>query len=172
MTVTNRKKESLYQRIQLLQAQDAGFKKSHRVVQIFMMVWAGIVIIDRLIGMMTHSYESSQLPYIAFGVVLVLLGAFLGCRGHIHGALMLMQINMAVFCVQFAATCFIYRELTRPWATLFYGASALILVMNSLLLFLNRDLEAYRGTIRDLKGHQKRQPRFYRSNNRLIRNRK
>ena len=59
-----------------------------------------------------------------------------------------MQINMAVFLVQFAATCFLYREHTAPWSTLFYGVSAGVLIAGSLMLFLRRDLEDYRAASR------------------------
>lgn len=61
---------------------------------------------------------------------------------------MVMQINMAVFLVQFAATCFLYREHTALWSTLFYGVSAGVLIAGSLMLFLRRDLEDYRAAVR------------------------
>jgi len=93
----------------------------------------------------------------------------LGARGHIQGALMVMQINMAVFLVQFAATCFLYREHTALWSTLFYGVSAGVLIAGSLMLFLRRDLEDYRAAVRRFKGKQDRAPRFCRTNSRLIR---
>ena len=102
--------------------------------------------------------------------VSVLVGiALLGARGHIQGALMVMQINMAVFLVQFAATCFLYREHTALWSTLFYGVSAGVLIAGSLMLFLRRDLEDYRAAVRRFKGKQDRAPRFCRTNSRLIR---
>ena len=82
---------------------------------------------------------------------------------------MVMQINMAVFLVQFAATCFLYREHTAPWSTLFYGVSAGVLIAGSLMLFLRRDLEVYRAAVRRFKGKQGRAPRFCRTNSRLIR---
>lgn len=82
---------------------------------------------------------------------------------------MVMQINMAVFLVQFAATCFLYREHTAPWSTLFYGVSAGVLIAGSLMLFLRRDLEDYRAAVRRFKGKQDRAPRFCRTNSRLIR---
>ena len=94
--------------------------------------WAVIVVLDRLIGLVSHSYTGSSLPFaLAGGAVLVVI-ALLGARGHIQGALMVMQINMAVFLVQFAATCFLYREHTALWSTLFYGVSAGVLIAGSL----------------------------------------
>lgn len=65
---------------------------------------------------------------------------------------MVMQINMAVFLVQFAATCFLYREHTALWSTLFYGVSAGVLIAGSLMLFLRRDLEDYRARSAPLQG--------------------
>ena len=106
--------------------------------------------------------------YLMMAAVLVGI-ALLGARGHIQGALMVMQINMAVFLVQFAATCFLYREHTAPWSTLFYGVSAGVLIAGSLMLFLRRDLEDYRAAVRRFKGKQDRAPRFCRTNSRLIR---
>ena len=121
--------------------------------------WAVIVVLDRLIGLVSHSYTGSSLPFaLAGGAVLVGI-AFLGARGHIQGALMVMQINMAVFLVQFAAL----------WSTLFYGVSAGVLIAGSLMLFLRRDLEDYRAAVRRFKGKQDRAPRFCRTNSRLIR---
>ena len=131
--------------------------------------WAVIVVLDRLIGLVSHSYTGSSLPFaLAGGAVLVVI-ALLGARGHIQGALMVMQINMAVFLVQFAATCFLYREHTALWSTLFYGVSAGVLIAGSLMLFLRRDLEDYRAAVRRFKGKQDRAPRFCRTNSRLIR---
>ena len=111
--------DSLMQKIRSARQSDASFRRAHRTVQIIMASWAVIVVLDRLIGLVSHSYTGSSLPFaLAGGAVLVGI-AFLGARGHIQGALMVMQINMAVFLVQFAATCFLYREHTAPWSTLF-----------------------------------------------------
>ena len=147
--------DSLMQKIRSARQSDASFRRAHRTVQIIMASWAVIV--------------GSSLPFaLAGGAVLVGI-ALLGARGHIQGALMVMQINMAVFLVQFAATCFLYREHTAPWSTLFYGVSAGVLIAGSLMLFLRRDLEDYRAAVRRFKGKQDRAPRFCRTNSRLIR---
>ena len=146
--------DSLMQKIRSARQSDASFRRAHRTVQIIMV---------------SHSYTGSSLPFaLAGGAVLVGI-ALLGARGHIQGALMVMQINMAVFLVQFAATCFLYREHTAPWSTLFYGVSAGVLIAGSLMLFLRRDLEDYRAAVRRFKGKQDRAPRFCRTNSRLIR---
>lgn len=119
--------DSLMQKIRSARQSDASFRRAHRTVQIIMASWAVIVVLDRLIGLVSHSYTGSSLPFaLAGGAVLVGI-ALLGARGHIQGALMVMQINMAVFLVQFAATCFLYREHTALWSTLFYGVSAGVL---------------------------------------------
>ena len=110
--------DSLMQKIRSARQSDASFRRAHRTVQIIMASWAVIVVLDRLIGLVSHSYTGSSLPFaLAGGAVLVVI-ALLGARGHIQGALMVMQINMAVFLVQFAATCFLYREHTALWSTL------------------------------------------------------
>lgn len=102
------------QKIRSARQSDASFRRAHRTVQIIMASWAVIVVLDRLIGLVSHSYTGSSLPFaLAGGAVLVGI-ALLGARGHIQGALMVMQINMAVFLVQFAATCFLYRGAHRP----------------------------------------------------------
>ena len=160
----NLRPDSLMQKIRSARQSDASFRRAHRTVQIIMASWAVIVVLDRLIGLVSHSYTGSSLPFaLAGGAVLVVI-ALLGARGHIQGALMVMQINMAVFLVQFAATCFLYREHTALWSTLFYGVSAGVL-----MLFLRRDLEDYRAAVRRFKGKQARAPRFCRTNSRLIR---
>ena len=154
--------DSLMQKIRSARQSDASFRRAHRTVQIIMASWAVIVVLDRLIGLVSHSYTGSSLPFaLAGGAVLVVI-ALLGARGHI-------QVNMAVFLVQFAATCFLYREHTALWSTLFYGVSAGVLIAGSLMLFLRRDLEDYRAAVRRFKGKQDRAPRFCRTNSRLIR---
>ena len=77
---------------------------------------------------------------------------------------MVMQINMAVFLVQFAATCFLYREHTALWSTLFYGVSAGVLIAGSLMLFLRRDLEATAPQCAASRGSRTALPRFCRTN--------
>ena len=145
--------DSLMQKIRSARQSDASFRRAHRTVQIIMASWAVIVVLDRLIGLVSHSYTGSSLPFaLAGGAVLVGI-ALLGARGH----------------VQFAATCFLYREHTAPWSTLFYGVSAGVLIAGSLMLFLRRDLEDYRAAVRRFKGKQDRAPRFCRTNSRLIR---
>ena len=91
----NLRPDSLMQKIRSARQSDASFRRAHRTVQIIMASWAVIVVLDRLIGLVSHSYTGSSLPFaLAGGAVLVGI-AFLGARGHIQGALMVMQINMA-----------------------------------------------------------------------------
>lgn len=165
-------KTSLVEKISLERKADTGFDREHRKVQLFMVAWAAIVILDRLIGVVMQAYDGNQMTYALVGGGLLVLAAFLGTRGHIQGAMMLMQINLAVFLIQFAATCFVYTADTSLWSVLFYGVSAGVLIVCSLMLFLNRELESYRAKICELKGKKARQPLFYRTNSRLVRNRK
>jgi hypothetical protein len=151
---------------------DSNFDRAHRTIQILMAAWAVIVILDRLIGVVTHAYDGNQMTYALIGGGLLVLLAFLGSRGHIMAAMMVMQINLAVFLIQFAATCFLYRANTALWSTLFYGLSAGVLLVSSLMLFLNRNLENYRAKVRKLSGKDDRKPLFYRTNSRLVRNKK
>ena len=160
--------DSLMQKIRSARQSDASFRRAHRTVQIIMASWAVIVVLDRLIGLVSHSYTGA--PSLCAGR----RGRPGGHRPFgspwTHpGCLMVMQINMAVFLVQFAATCFLYREHTALWSTLFYGVSAGVLIAGSLMLFLRRDLEDYRAAVRRFKGKQDRAPRFCRTNSRLIR---
>lgn len=163
---------SLVEKIAAQCKADADFKWAHRMVQIFMAAWAVIVLLDRMIGVISQAYDGNQQTYALVGGGLLILMAFLGTRGHIQGAMMVMQINLAVFLIQFAATCFFYTADTKLWSVLFYGLSAGVLIVSSLMLFLNRKLEAYRARIKQLKGKSDRQPLFYRTNNRLVRNKK
>lgn len=165
-------KLSLMDKIQNERSVDRKFDRSHRMVQIFMAAWAAIVMLDRLIGIFTHAYDENQMTYALIGGGLLLLLAFWGTRGHIQAAMMVMQINLAVFLLQFTATCFLYRVNTAVWSTIFYGLAAGILMTCSLMLFLNRDLEHYRLRIRQLSGKEDRKPLFYRTNSRLIRTKK
>lgn len=106
--------DSLMQKIRSARQSDASFRRAHRTVQIIMASWAVIVVLDRLIGLVSHSYTGSSLPFaLAGGAVLVVI-ALLGARGHIQGALMVMQINMAVFLVQFARHLFSVQGAHRP----------------------------------------------------------
>lgn len=160
--------DSLMQKIRSARQSDASFRRAHRTVQIIMASWAVIVVLDRLIGLVSHSYTGSSLPFALPAGPSWWSSPFwepvdtsrVPCG---------MQINMAVFLVQFAATCFLYREHTALWSTLFYGVSAGVLIAGSLMLFLRRDLEDYRAAVRRFKGKQDRAPRFCRTNSRLIR---
>lgn len=168
----NTDKLSLMTKIKNECSVNSKFDKAHRMVQIFMAAWAAIIVLDRLIGVITNAYDGNQMTYALAGGGILLLVAFWGTRGHIQGAMMVMQINLAVFVIQFAATCFLYRVNTAMWSTIFYGLAAGVLLISSLMLFLNRDLEQYRFRIRQLMGKEDGKPRFYRTNNRLIRNKK
>ena len=163
---------TLWQKLCQVRAEDPAFARAHRQVQGILAAWALIVALDRIIGLITRAYGPEQLPFALAGGGALILAAFLWTRGHIHGAMMLMEINMAVFLIQFTATCFLYREQTALWSTLFYGLAAGVLLAGSLALFLNRNLERYRAEIARLKGRKERTPLFYRTNSRLVRNRK
>lgn len=164
--------QSLLDKLTAARAADPEFDRAHRTVQGIMAAWAAIVVLDRLIGVCTQAYAPDQLPFALAGGAALVWAAFLGTRGHLQGAMMLLELNMSVFLIQFSTTCFFYRELTALWSTLFYGLAAGVLLASSLLLFLNRNLEQYRGKLRALKGKPDRGPLFYRTNSRLIRNRK
>jgi len=163
---------SLMEKVNEQRKSDPKFDRAHRMVQLFMAAWAAIVILDRMIGVATQAYADGQMTSALIGGALLVFVAFLGTRGHIQGAMMLMQINLAVILIQFVATCFLYTESTQLWSVLFYGASTGVLIACSLMLFLNRNLESYRACVRQMKGKGERKPLFYRTNNRLIRNKK
>lgn len=148
------------------------FDRAHRRACLIMAAWAAVILLDRVMGIVTHAYEESQLAYALGGGAVLMLIAFWGTRGHIQGAMMIMQINLAVFMVQFAATCFLYRADIVLWSTLFYGLGAAVLLAGSLLLLLNQDLEYYRARVRQLKGKDQKAPRYYRDGPRLVRNKK
>ena len=150
---------------------DEKFARGHRLVKIIMAVWAVIVAADRLIGVLTNAYDGSQQSYALVGGVVLVLAAWLGVHGFITLAMCLMEVNMAVFLIQFCATCFFYKESAQLGLTFFYGIAAALLVVGSLLLFLNFDIEHYRTQIASFGG-KKREPLFVRTNSRLIRNRK
>ncbi len=64
--------DSLMQKIRSARQSDASFRRAHRTVQIIMASWAVIVVLDRLIGLVSHSYTGSSLPFaLAGGAVLV-----------------------------------------------------------------------------------------------------
>lgn len=163
---------ALIEKIRTAQAADPTFQKAHRMVQGIMGAWALIVILDRTIGLLMHAYGPQQLPFAILGGAALVVAAFLGTRGHLQGAMMVMQVNMAVVLIQFAATCFLYRENTASWSVLFYGVASAVLVGGSLLFFLNRDIEYYRGQLARFQGKGSKEPRFYRTNSRLVRNHK
>lgn len=54
--------DSLMQKIRSARQSDASFRRAHRTVQIIMASWAVIVVLDRLIGLVSHSYTGSSLP--------------------------------------------------------------------------------------------------------------
>lgn len=167
---SNESHMSLTHKIRTARAVDPAFDKAHRIIQIIMGVWALIVILDRAIGLVMNAYGSAQLPFAVLGGAILIFSAFMGTRGHIQGAMIVMQINMSVVLIQFVATCFVYRENTMLWSVLFYGFSSMALVAGFLTFFLNRKVEAYRIKLAQLKGKGTKGPLFYRTNNRLVRN--
>lgn len=151
--------------------ENPSFAKAHRLVQFIMRSWMVIILLDRIIGLTLNAYEGTQLLFPIVGGVLLILVAAWGERGHVLVAMMLLQINMAVFLIQFIVTCFYYRGASPIWSVVFYGASAFVLIAGSLIFFLNRNVEDYRQTLNQWKGKGERKPLFYRTNNRLVRNR-
>lgn len=150
---------------------DVQFARGHRLVRIIMAVWMVIIAADRLIGVLTRAYDGSQQSYALVGGVILVITAYLGMHGFITLAMLLMELNMAVFLIQFCATCFFYRESAQTGLTVFYGIAAVMLIIGSLLLFLNYDIEHYREQVASFGG-KKREPLFVRTNSRLIRNRR
>lgn len=153
-------------------AQDAAFSRAHRMVTRMMLFWAFTIVADRGIGMLTNAYEQMSAVFPLAGAAVLLLIAFLGTRGYLTFALLFLELNMAVFLLQFTASCFFYKETVVLWRVVFYGIAAAGLIAVSLMLFLNRDIEAYREKLKVLSGRKDRKPRFYRTDSRLIKNTK
>ena len=163
---------SLAEKVRTVCAQDAAFARTHRMVTWMMAFWAFTIVVDRGIGMMTNAYEQTSAVFPLAGAVILLLIAFLGTRGHLTLALLFLELNMAVFLIQFTASCFFYKETAVLWRVVFYGIAAAGLIVISLMLFLNRDIEAYRETLKLLSGKTDKKPLFYRTSSRLIKNTK
>lgn len=163
---------SLAKKIRTACAQDAAFARTHRMVTRMMIFWAFTILADRGIGLLTNAYEQTSVVFPLAGAALLLLIAFLGTRGHLTLALLFLELNMAVFLIQFTASCFFYKETAVLWRVVFYGIAAVGLIVISLMLFLNRDIEAYREKLNVLRGKANKKPLFYRTNSRLIRNTK
>lgn len=143
---------SLRYRIRALCAQDKQFARTHRVIQFMMVFWSVSIVADRVIGVVTNAYEQMHVIAPFAGAAMLLLIAFLGTRGHLTLALVFLEINMAVFLIQFASSCFFYRETVVFWKVIFYGAAAAGLIAISLALFLSRNIETYRKKLRKLRG--------------------
>lgn len=150
--------------------EDKELHKAHRLVCTLMLLWAVIIITDRLLGIYMKAYDSYQQVWAIAGGVLLVLLSYLGTKGYLNQALMIMQINMAVILIQFTATCFAYSQDTHLLSIIYYGFSALILIASSLTLFLNKGIEKYRDMLRDINGSHSKKPLYYRDNRRLIRN--
>ena len=101
---------SLAKKVRTAYAQDAAFARSHRMVTWMMAFWAFTVIVDRGIGMLTNAYEQTSAVFPLAGAAILLLIAFLGTQGHLTLALLFLELNMAVFLIHFAASCFFYKE--------------------------------------------------------------
>lgn len=161
---------SLREKIKALRGADKRFDRAHRTVQLFMLVWAVIIAADRFIGIATQAYDGNQKVYALVGALILIGFAVAGACGHVTLAMLVMQINMAVFFIQFIATCFFYTQRISWAGIIFYGVCTAVLIAFSLLLFLNRDLEDYREKLSGLKRKKERQPAYFRTNNRLVRN--
>lgn len=149
---------------------DPKFDTAHKRVCLIMAVWAAIIIIDRAIGFTTDSYDATNKGWVIFGGILLVLFAFLGTRGYTSLAMGFMEINVAVFVLQFVASCISYKQTAVLWRVLVYGLFAVLLIAGSLLLFLNYGIEDYRARLKELRGKQPKAPRYYRQGSRLIRN--
>lgn len=163
---------SLAKKVRAACAQDAAFARSHRMVIWMMVFWAFTIVVDRGIGILTNAYEQTSAVFPLVGAAILLLIAFLGTRGHLTLALLFLELNMAVFLIQFTASCFFYKETAVLWKVIFYGIAAAGLIVISLMLFLDRNIEAYREKLAVLSGKKDKRPLFYRTNNRLIKNTK
>ena len=161
---------SLGVRIRALAREDAAFARGHRLVCAIMGSWIGVILVDRLIGLLSNTYEQSYLFSVIGGATILILVAFWGMNGHLTLATVLFQINLVVLCAQFCFVCFRYGGYSSMAITIFYGAAALLLLSGSLLLFLHPAIAAYRQRVDQLRGKTPRPPRFYRTNNRLVRN--
>lgn len=146
------------------------FDKAHKMVCAVMAVWAAVIIIDRGIGFMTNSYDPTNKGFVIFGGIFLVLMAFLGTRGYTSLAMAFMEINVAVFVLQFVASCVSYKDTAVLWRVLLYGLFAVLMIGGSLLLFLNYDIEDYRARLKELRGKTPKAPRYYRKGSRLIRN--
>lgn len=140
-------KLSLSQQLRRSREADPAFARAHRTVQIIMGTWAAILLLDRVFGVIQGTYTDGQLPIMLLGGAALMGVAWLGTRGHLQGAMMVLQINLAVFLLQFASICFFYRESTSLWTVLFYGAAVGGMIACSLVFFFNREVDAYRRTI-------------------------
>ena len=140
-------KLSLSQQLRRSREADPAFARAHRTVQITMGTWAAILLLDRVFGVIQGAYTDGKLPIMLLGGAALMGVAWLGTRGHLQGAMMVLQINLAVFLLQFASICFFYRESTSLWTVLFYGAAVGGMIACSLVFFFNREVDAYRRTI-------------------------
>ena len=84
---------SLPRRIRQECQENPSFAKAHRLIQLIMRTWIAIILLDRLIGLVLNAYEGSQLIFPIAGGILLILVALWGERGHVVGAMMLLQIN-------------------------------------------------------------------------------
>ena len=146
-----RRSGSLMEKVNQARQTDPSFARAHRTVQKMMAAWAVVIGADRAIGLARNLYSREQLPFALIGGLVLLAAAFLGTRGHLQGAMLVLQLNMAVFLVQFASSCFFFPGSVPLWAALFYGCSAGVLIACSLIFFLNRPVEAYRTRLWQLK---------------------
>lgn len=165
-------KNGLYAKLRAACEQDERMARAQRKVCLMMAAWVLLLAADRAIGFATHAYQSGQEAAPVIGAAVMIVLAFFGTRGYLTWAMLLLQVNMAVSLLQFVATCFFYEESIAGWAVAFYGISAAVLIGITLLFFLNRDLEHYRAQLRVLKGKKEKGPLFYRTDSRLVRNKK
>ena len=73
-------KTSITRRIREECAHNTGFKRAHRMVQLFMAFWAAIILIDRLIGISTGAYVGTQKIYALAGAAVLIAAAWGGTR--------------------------------------------------------------------------------------------
>lgn len=165
-------KNGLYARLRAACEKDAQLARAQRKVCLMMAAWALLLAADRAIGFATDAYQPGQEAAPVIGAAVMIVLAIFGTRGYLTWAMLLLQINMAVSLLQFVSTCFFYEESIAGWAVAFYGFSAAVLIGITMLFFWSRDIEHYRAQVRVLKGKKEKGPLFYRTNNRLVRNKK
>ncbi len=145
------KKVCLVTRMNNERKSNIEFDSAHRKIKIIINIWIIIIWFDRLAGIITGAYAKDQIvPAIIGGGVLTFI-AILGKRGWFIFAVVCMQINMSVFVFQLVTACFLYKENIKNETVIFYAVAAMVLIVCSLIVFLDRGIEDYRTVLSSLK---------------------